>query len=1663
MSSKLKPRLTVFLGTAIAVLVIGFFLAAGTSSRLFSTQQEASTATMASTDERTSEVLRRDAASSESIFLDAVAKKSKADQIDDDKNAAFVAASYKDDSGLFASSNEEGEKDVEQLLDQEAFWLNRLTYPTGRFDPAWVREAAQQDSTVERSVPEGRVAELDRPFGSLPALSSTSFTALGPQPERMTGCTGCYDYGTTAGRVNAIVVDPTTTTPDSIVAYIATIDGGVAKTTNCCSTATSWSLLTDDPLISTTSIDTLAMDPNHHRTVYAGTGDLNYGSFSMGSHGILKTTDAGANWTVLGADVFGVAYVEPAGQFPQYDAVGKVRVDPNNSNRVVAGTKKGIFISYDAGNNWTGPCVTNALSTQRQDTTGLELTNMGGGMTRILVAVGTRGFATPVQYDLGVQGANGLYKGTLPGSGCPGDFTLITRNDNGFIFGNSVTGSPYTTGAQMNAGSGNPYVNATTGNQLSRMDIAVAPSDPNVIYAQVGSIAGNSASGCGGGSGCQLGVWASNDGGNTWTFMTGSAGGSLRACSSGGTGGTGSGSAGGGDYPQNWYDQGIAVDPNNPDRVFVDTFDTWLANRTGSTFYNVTCGYSGTPVSAHVVHVDHHALAFVPGSSSMLLEGSDGGIFYTGNANAAAEATLRPTWVNMDNGLPTIEFYAGDISGNFATSPAPHAVGGAQDNGPSSVMFPGTPGGPVQWQMGLGGDGFSGQIDPMGTGSTQARGTITLTTGGATAGQQFVIGAQTFTFVAARSTTGEVTLNSNTTTEGNNIVTAITADLAGVVTAVRSGATVVITAVTGGSAGNSIPFNNIDSANFSMNGSGFLGGTTLGDDVGSLRIWEGNNSGGFSRCISNCTNAGASWTSSRGSWTGDQQSFVLPVNLFHGGIPGGDDCPPAGLTSGCGHLLAGTTRVWETISGAAATVPAATWYNTNSAACTGGTNPCLTKGTLSNRSYINQVKYSPKYQSVAIVGTNDGNVQIGFNLGTGVANQGVWVDVTDSNTVLPNRPILGIALDPSVPAANVPVGYAAVGGFNANTPATPGHVFQVSCGADCGAFTWLDKTGNLPDIPVDSIINNPNYPQQVFAGTDWGLYFTNDITQGSPVWYRFSDGLPAVMIWDMQVDRGATTLSLWTRGRGAFVWPLPLGPAATPTPTATPTPPLVCPDVTTPFLTSHTGPSGVPVTIPVDTTDLTGRGVISADITFNYDQSVLSPAPGDISITAGSTSPAAEINYNAATPGTIVISVFNPFGFTGTGTVVDLHMKVIGPINSVSPLTLTSFKYNGDTVCSTNSSGTLTVIGGTITGRVSFENQPYPISTVSPTPTPKRVPDASIDAMGGTSFSQLSDADGFYTLSGFGPGPYNVTASKPDENMMMPNGIFSNDPSLVAQHVVGLITLSTVQQRAADVSGLHSLSSFDAALIAQWVVGVVNPINLTGKWVFTPTMTTPDTNVDSVQDYQALLMGDVNGDWMPPSSMRPEAPMVPGSNAIGVSVPNTKAPKGSVVTIPLSMGNLRGRGITSFQFDVQYDPAVIAPAQVAADLSGTVCDGLGIAANSPEPGLLKVVVYGIAPVSANGVYVNLRFTGVGNVGSKSPLTITGFRMNDDTDHARVMSGEVEIVSAGRTSTDSPTAKPSTDDTDMQSANDSVSAAAPERSLDLWSLAAGRIYSLNGIL
>jgi hypothetical protein len=226
-----------------------------------------------------------------------------------------------------------------------------------------------------------------------------------------------------------------------------------------------------------------------------------------------------------------------------------------------------------------------------------------------------------------------------------------------------------------------------------------------------------------------------------------------------------------------------------------------------------------------------------------------------------------------------------------------------------------------------------------------------------------------------------------------------------------------------------------------------------------------------------------------------------------------------------------------------------------------------------------------------------------------------------------------------------------------------------------------------------------------------------------------------------------------------------------------------------------------------------------------------------------------------------------------------------------------------------------------------------------------------------------------------------------------------------------LITLNATQQRAAKVSGQPNISSFDAALIAQWIVGIPNMINQTGKWVFTPASNTYGPNINSDltgEDYAALLMGDVNGDWVAPT-MRPAPAMHrPTENDVRASLSSGEAASGSVVTVPLKISNLEGRSIVAYQFDVEYDPDVLEPLQPAAEITGTQSEGASVVSNSPQSGLLKVAVFSVLPITGDGVYANLKFTVVGAEGSFSRLRLRGFRFNDGQTPVNMVNGLLQV-------------------------------------------------------
>lgn len=845
-------------------------------------------------------------------------------------------ATERPDKPFARGESEEAEEGGRPPMEGD-YWATRLAYAGDpqhmRFEPTWLLEAAKQNKRIASAAPAGTRTYARSPDKAF-ALDPNTFTLLGPKPLVGEG----FGAGSNAGRTNVIVSDPT----DPAIAWLGSDGGGVWKTTNCCSAATTWQVKTDFPEIASMAIGDLTLDPNNANVLYAGTGDLRFGSFSFGAAGILKSTDKGETWSLLGADVFNPMYGPSAGGFPQYQSIGKVVVDPNQSNHVIASTKTGLYFSYDAGANWTGPCYTNSFTTatppQRQDTTGLLAVNRGGS-TVLYAAVGTRSQPTPVQPDLVNNGANGVYRANMPASGCPAvsDWTLLA---NGF---------PSGTG------------NGTPNNSRGRLEIAVAPSDSLTLYAMFANPANSGITG----------IWKTTDGGDTWTQ-------------------TGQPDEPGG---QMWYDAGITVSPTDANAVFVSTVDLYRTTDGGTNWTNLTEAYGGGPV-----HPDNHARAIVGGDANKVLNGNDGGVYYLDNALTATSA-FNANWTALNDTLPTIEVYHGDITADFATAASAGVTAGFQDNGSATAVFSGTPEA-SPWNATNGGDGIVSRIEPV-------------------LGQRWYYSSQNGSVVVS--------------TDGPNDADAFAS----------------------------------------------------------------------------------------GDWGGDTLSFIFPFDIYRYGEL---DVAGSGCTSaeGCTHLIAGSNRVWETTTGG---VGGSGWA---------AKTPNLTKGTLQARSFINNVHYAVSDPSVAISGTNDGNVHYVFGLGASGAAPAV--DVTGGNTVLPNRPIMDVATDPLNPL----VGYAAVGGFTANAPATPGHVLQVTCTAQCASFSWVDKSGNLPDIPANAVIVNPNIPKQVFVGMDWGLYFTDDITAATPVWQRF-EGLPHVMIWSLSIDRGFTTLAVYTRSRGVWAWPLPVG------------------------------------------------------------------------------------------------------------------------------------------------------------------------------------------------------------------------------------------------------------------------------------------------------------------------------------------------------------------------------------------------------------------------------------------------------------------------------------------------------------------------------------------
>lgn len=82
-----------------------------------------------------------------------------------------------------------------------------------------------------------------------------------------------------------------------------------------------------------------------------------------------------------------------------------------------------------------------------------------------------------------------------------------------------------------------------------------------------------------------------------------------------------------------------------------------------------------------------------------------------------------------------------------------------------------------------------------------------------------------------------------------------------------------------------------------------------------------------------------------------------------------------------------------------------------------------------------------------------------------------------------------------------------------------------------GGLTWINLSGNLPNIPVNCVVNQNGTNDGVYVGTDLGVYYSDaDLTS----WMPYSNGLPNVIVDELEIQYATNKLRAATYGRGLW-------------------------------------------------------------------------------------------------------------------------------------------------------------------------------------------------------------------------------------------------------------------------------------------------------------------------------------------------------------------------------------------------------------------------------------------------------------------------------------------------------------------------------------------------
>lgn len=286
-----------------------------------------------------------------------------------------------------------------------------------------------------------------------------------------------------------------------------------------------------------------------------------------------------------------------------------------------------------------------------------------------------------------------------------------------------------------------------------------------------------------------------------------------------------------------------------------------------------------------------------------------------------------------------------------------------------------------------------------------------------------------------------------------------------------------------------------------------------------------------------------------------------------------------------------------------------------------------------------------------------------------------------------------------------------------------------------------------------------------------------------------------------------------------------------------------------------------------------------------------------------------------------------------------------------------------------------------------------------------------VDLQGTPPASQVTDSAGQYAFVELTTATSTVSPRKDGD---FGTGISALDAVFVLQSVAGLRMLDANQRLAADVTGNGSISALDAARILQKAVGAITRLPLAttcnSDWLFVPTPAvaanqqifapvissgvcqpgaiTYDPLAASAtgQDFLAILIGDVTGNWVQNSGAA--AALKAEAKALTAGVRLGRARPGSRSRLRVPVYAAPELTAATVDFTVTFDPAHLRLRRIRR---GPQMSGALIAHHSGTPGSVRIAMASATPLPPAAGILVLEFEG----NATAPLRISGSALADD--------------------------------------------------------------------